>query len=241
MLEKPNEAEQNRLIQIHMSMVTKIAADYRGRKGIPFEELEAQGMLGLVMAARMWEPRAKFSTYATDKIRSAIVDFIDRWQHLVLIDEYRDDDADEERIHEWDIWGGIPYEGWTGQLTTPEQFMEAYESVAENTAALEAALMSLSRREKWFIHACCIKKPALTRDQAARDYSARHPGKGVSYWGACKILDRATAKLREVVKKIEINSQRPPRHASKRITDQMRTLGSSGYSGRKAGAPIKAV
>jgi RNA polymerase sigma factor (sigma-70 family) len=223
------EAEQNRLIQDNMGMVAKIAADYRGRKGIPFEEMEAEGMVGLVKAARMWEQRAAFTTYATDKIRSAIVDFIDGWEKFVPIDDLK---PDEEKFYQWQIWGDFPSEGWTSLAASPEEMAEAWEAIAHKTAALEAAFLSLKPRERKMVIAHFIRKPAVPLEQVARDHE-------VSYKRAVKITYDAVRKLREVIKKIE-SSRSSPAHASKRIAETRRTLKSSGYSlGRGAGAPIE--
>jgi RNA polymerase sigma factor (sigma-70 family) len=204
---RPTEAEQNRLIQGHMGMVAPIAADYRGRKGIPFEEMEAQGMLGLVQAARMWRCEASFPTYAAHKIRSAIKDFIDAWQHLVAIDEL--DDRDEERIHEWQVWGGFPYEGWNSLPASPEEIMMTYQSVAGQTDALKAAMISLTGRERKMLSAHFLRSPRVGLEQIARD---NH----VSYYRAVEIIYDAVRKLRDVVEKIE--RRKTPRHASRRIS-----------------------
>ena len=59
MSEETHRGEQNRLIIEFMSLVKPIAASYRGSKGIPFEDITAEGMVGLVKAARTWRPDAK--------------------------------------------------------------------------------------------------------------------------------------------------------------------------------------
>jgi len=69
-----SEGEQNRLIIENTGLVAHIAAGYRG-KGVPDEDLEADGMLGLVQAARTHDPGfgVEFTTHATNRINDAII------------------------------------------------------------------------------------------------------------------------------------------------------------------------
>src|SRR3972149_4700977 len=107
-----SEGEQNRLIIDNTELVSRVASDYRGQKGIPFEELEAEGMLGLVQAARTWVPDAKFTTYATTGIRWAIQNFIARWQKFIPLDVISEEEL-EDRLHEWQNWGtGRHHDHW---------------------------------------------------------------------------------------------------------------------------------
>jgi RNA polymerase sigma factor (sigma-70 family) len=190
------EAEQNRLIQANMGIVAPIAAEYRGRKGIPFEDLEAQGMVGLVEAARNYDPTAgtKFSSWATHRIRGSIANFVDRWQVFVPLDEFSD--IDEEKIHEWQIWGDFPSEGWNMLPATPEQIVEAYQTVAGKSAALSAAFLSLTKRERRMVSARFLQEPPVMLEQIARDHK-------VSYLRAVKIVYESVKKLRDIVSKIE--------------------------------------
>src|SRR5689334_10796850 len=94
--------EQNRLIISHMHMVEPLAAPFRGRKGIPFEDLVACGRRGLTIAAHEWEPHGKFLNYAQERIVGHIRNFIADWDHLIPLDAASDEDKFELDFCEWD-------------------------------------------------------------------------------------------------------------------------------------------
>lgn len=189
------EGEQNRLILEHQELVAKIASEYRGRKGIPFEELCSEGMVGLVQAARMWAPTAQFATYATHKIRSAIMDFIDRWQVFVPLDAISEQEL-EDRLHEWQNWGTIPYhEDWDELSATPEDVVAVFDDIAQRRDLIGAALIGLSRREKQMIEARFLRDPPCPLEQIARDHT-------VSYKNATNIIYRALKKMRDAIENI---------------------------------------
>jgi len=192
------EGEQNRLVVEYTSLVAPIASQYRGRKGVPFEELEAEGMLGLVMAARMWAPSAKFSTYATHKIRSAIVDFIDRWEQMESLKEFSGED--EERIHEWQIWGIFPSDGWRRLPSTPEDILAIYQDISQKGEAVSAAFLSLDNRSRKMIRAHFLQEPRVGLAQIARDNR-------VSYYRAVEIVYDAVKKMHEIVSKINVRKE----------------------------------
>lgn len=192
--------EQNRLIQDHVDLVAPIAAEYRGRKGIPFEDLQAQGMLGLVEAARTWLPTAKFSTFATYRIRGSIKNFIDSWQDFVSLES---DEALEDRVHEWAVWGTIPAEGWNELPADPEQVLGIFEEISGNEAAISSALISLTRRERQMVEAHFLRKPAVRLEQIARDHK-------LSYYRAIEIVYGAVKKMRDVVHRMKENKSGPP-------------------------------
>jgi RNA polymerase sigma factor (sigma-70 family) len=197
------EGEQNRLIIEYTSLVGPIAAQFRGRKAIPFEEIEAEGMLGLVTAARMWQGRAKFSTYAVHKIRSAILDMIDRWQQLESLNELSAED--ENRVHEWQVWGILPSEGWSRLPATPEEILATYERIAGRKDAVSSAFLSLDRRARKMVHAHFLQQPRVGLAQIARD-------NGVSYYRAVEIVYDAVKKMRDIVSKID--ARRPVQAAA---------------------------
>jgi RNA polymerase sigma factor (sigma-70 family) len=187
------EGERNRLIIENADLVARIASEYRGRKGIPFEDLEAEGMLGLVRATQSWERRAKFTTYATHWIKGSIRQLIDRWENLDRLDE--NSQGMEDRIFEWQAWGVLPSEGWTSLTATPEEIRVIYETIEDKTAAAEAAMISLDPRERRLVIQHFIRSPRMSLDQVARDNK-------MSYHAADKAIYRAVMKMREVVKRI---------------------------------------
>ena len=198
------EAEQNRLIVENTNLVTPIAAQYRGRKGIPFEDLVAEGMAGLVLAARVWEPTGAFAAYAPHKIRSAIVDFIDKWQEFVAFEDASSDRDAEDIFLEWDVWPhAAPYESWTSLAATPEELVGAFQEMAASKAAFSAAMLSLRKRDRAMVTARFLRTPHQTLEAIAREHR-------VSYARTVFIIDRALRSMRTIVETIErkANSRR---------------------------------
>jgi RNA polymerase sigma factor (sigma-70 family) len=201
------EGEQNRLITEHLGLVDRIAPGFRGRKGIPYEDLCAEGMAALVEAARKYQPmpEAKFSTYATQRIRGAILNFIDRWSATVPLDH--EDDV-ETRVFE-------PHAAWTELPATPEQIRLMFEAAAERTAAVEAALIGLAPKERRMVEAHFLDKPKIGIAQIARDH-------GCSYYIAVNTIYRAVKKMRETIERMEKNQSASPTRTgrpSKRARD----------------------
>jgi RNA polymerase sigma factor (sigma-70 family) len=73
-VQKGREGGPTLLIEANLSYVVKVASEYRGL-GIPFEDLVNEGNLGLVLAAKRYDPRRgnKFITYAIWWIRKSIL------------------------------------------------------------------------------------------------------------------------------------------------------------------------
>lgn len=188
--------EQNRLIQAHMDLVPALASQYRGRRGIPFDELQAEGMVGLVLAARMWQQRAGFVTYATHKIHSALLDFINRWEEGSV--GVLPDDILEQRIHEWQDWQFFPFEIWPDSFD-PFAALDAYEQIERKRYLFGAAFLSLKPRERAMVHAKFLRDPPATFDSIARYHK-------VSYMRVNQIIKRAIEKMREVIENIETNT-----------------------------------
>lgn len=72
-VQKGGLAARNRMIEGNLRLVVSIAKRFQGR-GIPFEDLIAEGNVGLVRAVERFDPTVgvAFSTYATWWIRQAI-------------------------------------------------------------------------------------------------------------------------------------------------------------------------
>lgn len=74
---------RDELIVSGLQQVRLIAKAFAGRGGAPqiaYDDLQQEGMLGLVRAARDFDPKAgvQFKTYAEHRIRGAILDFLRR-------------------------------------------------------------------------------------------------------------------------------------------------------------------
>jgi RNA polymerase sigma-32 factor len=77
-------AAMQRLVSSHLRLVVKIALQYRGY-GRPIDELIAEGNLGMVQAAKRFDPDRGFrlATYAICWIRAAIMEYVLRTSSIV--------------------------------------------------------------------------------------------------------------------------------------------------------------
>lgn len=75
-----------RLVEANIFYVVQMAGEFRSRK-VPFEELLAEGVLGLVEAARRFDPdrHVKFLSYATWWIRKRMLEYINRESSAVRL------------------------------------------------------------------------------------------------------------------------------------------------------------
>jgi len=86
----PTAKELHALVESNQSFVVRIAHEYRHR-GLPFEDLLNEGNVGLLQAARRFNPDrgVKFITYAVWWIRKTILKAISEHGRLVRIPEYQ--------------------------------------------------------------------------------------------------------------------------------------------------------
>lgn len=72
------------LVHSNLGFVVRIASEYRG-KGVPFDDLVSEGNLGLIEAARRYDPDrgTKFITYAVWWIRKAMLSALSRGSRVV--------------------------------------------------------------------------------------------------------------------------------------------------------------
>jgi RNA polymerase sigma-32 factor len=73
-----------RLVTSYLRLVVKMANGYR-RRGVPFEDLVSEGCLGLLEAAKRFDPDKgfRFSTYARWWIKSQILGYVGRTRSIV--------------------------------------------------------------------------------------------------------------------------------------------------------------
>ncbi len=188
-MEPLTHAQQNRLIVDHMDLVEPIAAFYRGQKGIPFDELAAEGRVGLVLAARQWSQRASFKTYASHRIHGQIQHFIRDWEPWETVGLFNAEG--DERYYEWSIYR-TPYENWDKLAASPEELRIAFEELAHTRNALSGALIGLSKRERAIIDARFLRDPPQKLESIAREHK-------ISYARVVFLLDRALKKLKKVM------------------------------------------
>jgi RNA polymerase primary sigma factor len=81
-----DRAAFDELVECNLGFVVKVASEYRGL-GLPFEDLLNEGNLGLLQAARRFDPRrgVKFITYAIWWIRKAILQSISEKSNVVRV------------------------------------------------------------------------------------------------------------------------------------------------------------
>jgi RNA polymerase primary sigma factor len=86
------------LVKANLGFVVKLAGEYR-HLGLPFEDLLNEGNVGLIEAARRFDPThgAKFITYATWWIRKSMLKAISRNATIVHVPEYQLRQAREAR------------------------------------------------------------------------------------------------------------------------------------------------
>jgi RNA polymerase sigma factor (sigma-70 family) len=190
-----SEAEQNRLIQANIGLVQTVAAEFRGKGNIPFEDLCAEGMVGLVSAARVYiEEKANFPQWAAINIRGVILDFIKRWEEFVPLDAAAG--QDDKLIYEWQNSFFALYEQWESPPRSPDEIMERFETIASKRELISSAFLSLSQRERRMIEAYFVREPRVPLEQIARD-------ERISYKKTTDTIYRALGKMREIIKRIE--------------------------------------
>jgi RNA polymerase primary sigma factor len=88
--EPSSHAPGRTVFDSHVAFVVKIAKEYR-YLGVPFEDLLAEGNLGLLEAARRFDPArgARFTTYAAWWIRKYILQALRDQTFLVRIPDHR--------------------------------------------------------------------------------------------------------------------------------------------------------
>ncbi len=212
-MEPLTEAEQNRFILEHLSLPKAIAREIcqlgRGRPpihtvfGVELEELIAAGHVGLVEAGREYDPsKGWFPDWASRRIHARIIDFIRRqgW----FPDEVEGGDAEFldgtriERIYEWQRWGDLSAltEVWQDLDETPEEWRLKWEQIKYKTAAVDAAMLGLTR----------LQREAITyvffRGKKIADFARE---KRISYQRAARDVHRAINKMRTTVRRIELN------------------------------------
>ncbi len=189
-MEPLTHAQQNRLIVDHMELVERVAASYRGQKGIPFDELAAEGRVGLVLAARSFKKSfSQFQTWASHCIHGQIQHFIRDWEPIEAVGLLNAEG--DERYYEWSIYR-TPYENWDKLAASPEQLKIAWEELRDARNALSGALIGLSKRERAIIVARFLRDPPQKLESIAREHK-------ISYARVVFLINRALKKLKKAL------------------------------------------
>ncbi len=195
-MEPLTHAQQNRLIVENMDLVEPIAAHYRGQKGIPFDELAAEGRVGLVLAARSFKKAlSQFQTWASHCIHGQIQHFIRDWEPIESVGLLNAEG--DERYYEWSIYR-TPYENWDKLASSPEALQIAFEELAHTRNALSGALIGLSKRERAIIEARFLRDPPQKLESIAREHK-------ISYARVIFLINRSLKRLKKVVIKSRVD------------------------------------
>lgn len=91
-VDETEEQRLRKLVEPHLFYVFQVAGEFRVRD-VPFEELLAEGNIGLVEAARRYDAshETKFLTYASWWIRKRILDYLAREARCVRLTRYARD------------------------------------------------------------------------------------------------------------------------------------------------------
>jgi len=85
-----SEPDPEATVTSHLGFVVRIASEYRHR-GLAFEDLCHEGNVGLLIAARLFDPKrgAKFTSYAVYWIRKSILTAIDRHSTILHVPQHQ--------------------------------------------------------------------------------------------------------------------------------------------------------
>lgn len=119
----------------HLGFVVRIATEYRHR-GLAFEDLCHEGNVGLLIAARLFDPKrgAKFTSYAVYWIRKSILKAVDRHSTILHVPQHQLRRARYLVLEEWRLRES------RGRARYPTEMARAVGLSVSATRALRAAV-----------------------------------------------------------------------------------------------------
>ncbi|HEX6851190.1 MAG TPA: sigma-70 family RNA polymerase sigma factor [Candidatus Polarisedimenticolaceae bacterium] len=149
------EGARERLVTSNLGFVVSIAKEYRNR-GVAFEDLLNEGNVGLVEAARRFDPAhgTKFITYASWWVRKTILQALAEQPRLVRVSGYRlkrnRDSTDPVRTTTVSLDQPFDHDGrpLAERLVTDDPTAEDLVLREESVAQVRAALEQLSSQER---------------------------------------------------------------------------------------------
>ena len=152
----------DRLVRCHIRFVVHVAKEFRGR-GVPLEDLVAEGSVGLLKAVSRFDPEAgtRFMTFASFWVRKSILQALVDQPRVVRITRYARTQRHEAPREVW-IEGVPESETARKDKTAPERLIAKQER-----QRLRAHVLELSTREqailatRYGLHG----EPALTLGQ----------------------------------------------------------------------------
>jgi len=176
------------------------ASAYRGLRGIPFEELEGAGMVGLVRAAEKWQELGSFADYASVLMRNEIKDYI-RDYSPPPESAVPDVESPVPDFYIWQTWSDREFiyaisEHWERVISSPEELTIAFDQVRNAGAAIRAATIGFTRREREILNARYFSRPASSIETIARHHK-------ISYARTVFLIDRMLNRIREILESRE--------------------------------------
>lgn len=195
------EAENHRLVITHVHLVPMLASGFRGARGIPFDELEGAGMVGLVRAANAWAEPGTFSRYANVAICNQIKDFIRDWSAPEENQDTLPGEDPTKEFYEWQIWSDREFiyaiSGyWEDLISSPLELREAFDRISLAGQAIKAAMIGFSRRERDILNARYFSQPQSSIETIARHHK-------ISYARTVFLIDRMLRKIRDILESRE--------------------------------------
>lgn len=200
------DAERHRLILSHTYLIPMLASSYRGARGIPFDELEGAGMIGLCEAASDWGEKEDFAKFANVAVRNQIKNFIKAWcappdpddpfSQKVIAGE-----NSNKKFYEWQIWNDQQYifaisEYWEELIATPIELKEAFDKIKSAGDAIKSATIGFGRRDRDILNARYFTDPPSSIESIARHHK-------ISYARTVFLIDRMLKKIRKILESRE--------------------------------------
>jgi len=157
-----DRAAIDRLVQAHVRFVAHVAKEFRNR-GVPFEDLVAEGSVGLLKAVGRFDPDAgtRFMTFASFWVRKAILQALVDQPRVVRITRYA---RDRRQASPREVWiEGLPEAATARTERTATDRLIA----KQERQRLRRHILSLSPREQAVLASRygLLGEPALTLGQ----------------------------------------------------------------------------
>lgn|GEM_PF-2236594 len=217
--------EMARLVAANTGLVIYIAKEYRNR-GVPFEDLVAEGFVGLLEAIARFDPAAgaRLTTYAGFWVRKRVLQAVADQSHLIRIPRHaRERGVQARRTHSLDarhLDDGAPHGATLHDPDAPRPIDGLI--LAERRKRLRATFIQLPARER----AVLVSRFGLGGDRA-RTLIEVGAQLGLSHERVRQIEAAALSRLREAIEA----APQPPRTVV-RIRSRAAATVSSAYDSK---------
>ena len=195
------KAEEHRLILSHCYLIPMLASGYRGVKGIPFDELEGAGMVGLVEAAHDWGGSGEFVRFVHTSVKNQIRNFIRDWSAPDPQDQPYEGERATREFYTWSSWSDREFiyaiaEHWDDLPVSPEDLTIQFEAIKHAGMAVQSALIGFSRRDRAILNSRYFTNPASSIETIARHHK-------ISYARTVFLIDRMLKRIRKILESRE--------------------------------------